>query len=297
MLNQLSPEHIFGIVHQHAGSLVLPAAAFPTRAIVLQNAAVPVIVDQSIMPYGTTWNLSTVNTPQPVIEVAKHIVQAISKPGSDKFASSFTPTYLIIHENISEPLVHTLRSLLPSSFQPEVLPLSALTDVLYGITSGSLDYLPVFKVTTLDLALDTIVGDLGRDGQGQAGVAYVFAQRDFGAYAANMLSSKTVYVNEVPSKAIGEFVIVDYSKRKIWNVRLISVEPLLPACGPYQHPSDFSFSSPRHLHISKLSPHKAVRLIPYKSLKAKPYYQKPGFRIDFFGGSESYFWGGSRCRM
>jgi hypothetical protein len=156
------------------------------------------------MPYGTTWNLSTVNTPQPVIDVAKHIVQAIPSPGSKNSSSSFTPTYLLVHENISEPLVHTLGSLLPASYQPEILPLTAISDVLHGITAGSLDYLPVFKVTTLDLALDTVVGELGRDGQGQAGVAYVFAKREFGAYAANMLRSQMVYVNEIPGKAIGE---------------------------------------------------------------------------------------------
>jgi hypothetical protein len=201
LLSNLSNPHIAGVISQSSPSIQIPSAP---RSIVLSHAANPVIVDQSILPYGTIWEtLTSIDTPQPVIDVARHLSSVI-KPPTKQYESSFAPTYILAHENVADVLVRTLRSLLPSTFQPEVQPLDALADLLYATTPGSLDYLPVFKVSTLDLALDTVTGELDRDGQGRPAVSYVFGAREFGAYAANTLVSKEVYVNEVPAKALGE---------------------------------------------------------------------------------------------
>lgn len=53
--------------------------------------------------------------------------------------------------------------------------------------------------------------------------------------------------------------------------------------GSYTDPLDFSFTVSKRFHTQAS---KAVQ--EFKSIKARQLVQRPGNRIDFFGGSESF---------
>ena len=140
----------------------------------------PVIIDQSILPYGTIWasvEHSSV-TPKAVQAVVDHVIAGLElggvlSPSAREKRSGTAPTYVLVHENVSTTFVGALRAALPSSFPIQELPLVSCASTMGDVIAGELDYLPVFIVSTLDLATDTANQDLK-----PASIAYVFAGTD-----------------------------------------------------------------------------------------------------------------------
>jgi hypothetical protein len=189
--------------------LVLPIRKFTVH--IPARGHNPVIIDQSVVPSallqgmamarsdGTTSRSCPDEVRNSIQDIASSIAQAYhlargaddmnDKSGSD---SSGIPGYLLVHENVLALMLTTLKSTLPPNFQPHVQALDAAEDIL---ASSQLDYVPVFSVRSLDHAMDTVTNRLP-----SSPLAYVFAEKRFGEYAAGNLERKSVAINDIPRR-------------------------------------------------------------------------------------------------
>ncbi|KAH8083134.1 hypothetical protein HD553DRAFT_350791 [Filobasidium floriforme] len=249
--------------------LVLPIRKFTVH--IPARGHNPVIIDQSVVPSallqgmamtrsdGTTSKSCPDEVRNAIQDIASSIAQAyhIARGADDMkdksgSASSGVPGYLLVHENVSALMIPALKSTLPPNFQPHVQALDAAEDIL---ASSQLDYLPVFSVRSLDHAMDTVTNRLP-----SSPLAYVFAEKRFGEYAAGNLERKSVAINDIPRR--------------------------LAIAGAYASRKDFTVNRERVFWESDKpsrdygNPDKS-----YKGLKVAKLHQAGGFRIDFFGGS------------
>lgn len=273
-----SPATLLSELPRNAAGLVGPADRLPT-AITLPltsgstssasvrpvgTAPVPVIVDQSVLPGGkplTPRQAEAGLVPPQLTAVANNIAAAVTV----RSASLGTPTYVLVHENVAEPLMSALNTALPAHIKARLTELfdtkPAARAFLSGQRAGFADFLPVYAVRSLDHAMDFVSDDVP-----PPAAAYVFAAHQFGAYAFNFLAGVgSVYLNAIPAEAL--------------------------ALGPYAHGEGFSFTTVAHVRsgrlVSKVEPPQAVAsLEAIEKIKARQIVQHPGHRIDFFGGSE-----------
>lgn len=172
----------------------------------------PVIIDQSVIPSallqgmamarsdGSTSKSCPDEVRNAIQDIASSIAQAYQLArGADDMndksgsGSSGIPGYLLVHENVLALMIPALKSTLPPNFQPHVQALDAAEDIL--ASSSQLDYLPVFSVRSLDHAMDTVTNRLP-----SSPLAYVFAEKRFGEYAAGNLERKSVAINDIPRR-------------------------------------------------------------------------------------------------
>jgi hypothetical protein len=282
-------------------STVSGALSVPLRRN-LQYNAIPrgpcaVIVDQSLLPDGQPLHpLDDGVSPIPhkLDQAAKALAVALAStnPTDESRRSTGLPAYVLVHENVASLFVRALKAHLPSgALQPHVQAIKGIEDILSaGSSASGLDYLPVFKVTSFDHALDLV-----QDRLPESFASYVFAAPRFGAYFVNNCNVKLVCVNQIPGDVLGEsFVPLLRSK----------ADPCPTAAGPYTSVDDFSHTVRRSVKISKspevandtrsleiatsLAASQQALAKQLADLQVRPVKQVPGARIDFFGGSESW---------
>ena len=190
--------------------LVLPIRKFTVH--IPARGHNPVIIDQSVIPSallqgmamarsdGTTSKSYSKEVRNSIQDIASAIAQAYhlahgADDNNDKAGNtgSGIPGYLLVHENVLPLIFPALKSTLPPNFQPHVQTLDAAEDIL--ASSFQLDYLPVFSVRSLDHAMDTVTNRLP-----SSSLAYVFAEKRFGEYAAGNVERKSVAINDIPRK-------------------------------------------------------------------------------------------------
>lgn len=166
-----------------------------------------VIVDQSLLPDGQPLHpLDDGVSPVPhkVDQAAKALAVALAStdPSDGSPRSTGLPAFVLVHENVAQLFVRALMSHLPSgALQPHVQAIKGIEDILSGgsTTTSGLDYLPVFKVTSFDHALDLV-----QDRLPESFASYVFAAPRFGAYFVNNCNVRLVCVNQIPGDVLGE---------------------------------------------------------------------------------------------
>lgn len=141
--------------------------------------------------------------PHKLDQAAKALAVALAStnPADESRRSAGLPAYVLVHENVAGLFVRALKVHLPSgALQPHVQAIKGIEDILSaGSSANGLDYLPVFKVTSFDHALDLV-----QDRLPESFASYVFAAPRFGAYFVNNSNVKLVCVNQIPGDVLGE---------------------------------------------------------------------------------------------
>lgn len=247
---------IVGPVDKLPGKIQLVPGSQPFVVRPVLTGPVPIIVDQSVLPGGKP----TTEVTSSVRAVARKIAAAMTAG-----KSLGKPSYVLAHENLAPALQQALESALPQvkvRLEPLLENQQKATAFLSALRAGSPDFLPVYTVRSIDSALDFVQDDLAAPP-----IAYVFADRRFGAYAFNSLRQvPAVYINEIPEAA--------------------------RAVGPYERREDFSFQLVSHGSVARIQDTATERsaeewIAEASGIKGKKLAQSAGKRIDFFGGGES----------
>jgi hypothetical protein len=193
-------------------STVSGALSVPLRRNFQYNA-IPrgpcaVIVDQSLLPDGQPLHplddgVSPIPHKLDQAATALAVALASTNPSDESRRSTGLPAYVLVHENVASLFVRALKAHLPSgALQPHIQAIKGIEDILSaGSSASGLDYLPVFKVTSFDHALDLV-----QDRLPESFASYVFAAPRFGAYFVNNCNVKLVCVNQIPGDVLGESV-------------------------------------------------------------------------------------------
>jgi hypothetical protein len=165
------------------------------------------IVDQSLLPGGQPLHPlddGVCSVPPLVDQAAQALAAAHSRhdpQASGTKRSLGLPAFVLVHENVASLFTRALKKHMSStSLQPHAQAIKAIEDILSASsTSNGLDYLPIFKVTSMDHALDLV-----QDRLPESFATYVFAESRFGAYFNNNCNVKLVCVNQVPVEVLSE---------------------------------------------------------------------------------------------
>ncbi|KAJ9094984.1 hypothetical protein QFC21_005777 [Naganishia friedmannii] len=234
------------------------------------------IVDQSLLPGGQPLHPldDGVSRVPPKIDQAAQALAAAHSRNDPQASSSRRslglPAFVLVHENVASLFIRALKQHMSgTSLQPHVQAIKGIEDILSASsTSNGLDYLPIFKVTSMDHALDLV-----QDRLPESFATFVFAESRFGAYFNNNCNVKLVCINQVPND--------------------------VSTAGPYINADDFSNTVRRTVKFSKQPQflHDAAAISTsiassqtslaeqLAELKIRQVKQVPGARIDFFGGS------------
>jgi len=163
-----------------------------------------IIIDQTIMPSTWSANDKELNrVSQDVVErMVDVIVQAATLSASSVVPSSSAPTFVLVHENIAEGFFQAIKDSNQGNEHLKQVSEDVLEcrELIKTASPGGLNFLPVFKVSSFDHAIDFIENEI------PSGIAtYVFSNARFGAYGFESLSSVPhVFMNDLPERFLGK---------------------------------------------------------------------------------------------
>lgn len=181
----------------------------PATALGFQPRLGPVgvIIDQSVLlssPLPSPLDNPSYALPQSLVSLVQTVAITFSTSArgdrGSQWASSATPSYLVVHENVL-PLLKRALQAYSSVLSTQVHPVKQASRVLSPArNAASLLYLPIFVMTSLEEILsapDTLPAST---------TTYLYGDSGFTSYFTQQYPAESVCINCIPEDKLGEWV-------------------------------------------------------------------------------------------